>query len=123
MLFRSLMRLSSVIMLTYVSFSLNFFFKLLYLFIFSFIFGCVGVKLSRVAGLDCMLGCCEGWVDTKVFVVMVWFADVIKKEELVVLIRAKSYLYQNGEILIKVEKTRRKTKEKRKKKKKKIKKF
>ena len=31
----------------------------------------VGVKLSRVAGLDCMLGCCEGWVDTEVFVVTV----------------------------------------------------
>ena len=31
----------------------------------------VGVKLSRGAGLDSMLGCCEGWVDTEVFVVMV----------------------------------------------------
>ena len=31
----------------------------------------VGVKLSRVAGLDCTLGCCEGWVDTEVFVVTV----------------------------------------------------
>ena len=31
----------------------------------------VGVKLSRVAGLDSMLGCCEGWVDTEVFVVTV----------------------------------------------------
>ena len=31
----------------------------------------VGVKLIRGAGLDSMLGCCEGWVDTEVFVVMV----------------------------------------------------
>ena len=31
----------------------------------------VGVKLSRVAGLDCRLGCCEGWVDTEVLVVSV----------------------------------------------------
>ena len=27
--------------------------------------------MSRVAGLDSMLGCCEGWVDTEVYVVMV----------------------------------------------------
>ena len=31
----------------------------------------VCVKLSRGAGLDCKLGCCEGWVDTEMFVVMV----------------------------------------------------
>ena len=48
---------------------------------------------------------------------VIWLVCGCDEEYLIVLMKAKPYLYQNGEILINIEKEKRKTKEKRKKKK------